>query len=125
MVWAAPEAVREEGHRREVHAGRSWWRRLAAYGGSGGLEESAQGGELEERVERHVIWARAGGTVASVLAGGWWAQGLRPGSRGRVSPVGWCRVRFGAEGRSLPLGGVLTLCNPFSYEANTLQLAQT
>ena len=37
-----------------------WWR-LAAYGSSGGLEESAKGGELEERVERHVIiCARAG-----------------------------------------------------------------
>ena len=41
------------------------WRRLAAYGSSG-LEESAQDGDLEERVERHVICAR-GQAVASVL----------------------------------------------------------
>ena len=57
-------------------------RRLAAYGSSGLVEESAQDGDLEERVERHVICARASGhrrqcepasvlaTVASVLAGG-------------------------------------------------------
>ena len=39
-----------------------WRRRLAAYGSTGGLEESAQGGDLEERVEGHVmIWARASG----------------------------------------------------------------
>ena len=70
MVWAASKAVRE-GHRREG-TGKSWWR-LAAYGSSG-LEESAQDGDLEERVERHIIWAQASGTVASVLAGGWWAR---------------------------------------------------
>ena len=28
---------------------------VAAYGSSGLVEESAQGGELEERVERHVL----------------------------------------------------------------------
>ena len=38
----------------------SWCgRRLAAHGSSGLVEESAQDGELEERVERHVICARA------------------------------------------------------------------
>ena len=41
-----------------------------AYHSSGLVEESAQGGDLEERVERHVvICARASGVVASVLAG--------------------------------------------------------
>jgi len=44
---------------------------VAAYGSSGLVEESAQDGELEARVERHVICARASGTVASVRAGGW------------------------------------------------------
>ena len=43
-------------------------RRLAAYGSSGLVEESAQDGDLEERVERHVICARAGGQ-ALVRAG--------------------------------------------------------
>ena len=34
---------------------------VAAYGSSGLVEESAQDGELEARVERHVICARASG----------------------------------------------------------------
>ena len=40
-------------------------RRLAAYGSSGGLEESAQDGDLEERVERHVVCAQASGCVSA------------------------------------------------------------
>jgi hypothetical protein len=48
-----------------------WRRRLAAYGSTGGLEESAQGGDLEERVERHVmIWARAGGRCGAMRRDG-------------------------------------------------------
>ena len=56
-----------------------WWR-LAAYGSSGGLEESAQGGDLEERVERHVvgICARAGGHCGATRRE--WAQGLGAGA---------------------------------------------
>ena len=51
-------------HRRKATG---WWL-VAAYGSSSGLEESAQGGELEERVERHVvICARAG---RALVAGG-------------------------------------------------------
>ena len=76
----------------------SW--RLAAYGSSG-LEESAQDRDLEER---HVICARASGTVASVRAGvasGPAAGGLRvrglwsvPASPGLV-PCSRCLVPFG------------------------------
>jgi len=56
-----------------------WWR-LAAYGSSSGLEESAQGGDLEERVERHVvvICARAGGHCGATRRE--WAQGLGAGA---------------------------------------------
>ena len=42
--------------------GRLVWRRLAAHGSSTSLvEESAQDRDLEERVERHVVCARASG----------------------------------------------------------------
>ena len=83
LVWwseGLSESGDGEGDGGQVHGRKAtgWWR-LAAYGSSGGLEESAQGGDLEERVERHVvICARASaGTVASVR-GGWWARGLVP-----------------------------------------------
>ena len=51
-------------------AGGGW--RLAAYGSSSGLvEESAQDGDLEERVERHVvICARAGGQCGATRRDG-------------------------------------------------------
>ena len=64
-------------HGRKATGG--WWR-LAAYGSSGGLEESAQGGDLEERVERHVvgICARAGGHCGATRRE--WAQGLGAGA---------------------------------------------
>ena len=63
---------------------------MAAYG-SYGLEESAQDGELEERVERHVVCARAS-RQASVRAGVRlvWARGL--------VPQGWeCGERAGVS----------------------------
>ena len=45
--------------------------RLAAYGSSGLVEESAQDGDLEERVERHVvICARAGGQCGATRRDG-------------------------------------------------------
>ena len=71
--------------------GRLVWRRLAAHGSSTSLvEESAQGGDLEERVERHVVYARASGRVSVISA---WASGqasLRAGE-GLVGYVVWCR----------------------------------
>ena len=66
-MHAASEAVRE-GHSREVHAGRRCMvaAAVAAYGSSGLVEESAQDGDLEERVERHVSVHAHRGTAASV-----------------------------------------------------------
>ena len=49
--------------------GAKLWRQLAAYGSSGSLEESAQDGDLEERVERHVVYARASGRVSARASG--------------------------------------------------------
>ena len=85
-------------------------RRLAAYGSSGLVEESAQDGDLEERVERHVICARAGGQ-ALVRAGV--SASLRLVGSGSeavsVSPwVGdvfaWLRCRLPSRSFSVVLG---------------------
>ena len=69
-------AMEATGARAQSETG-GWWRlaaggwRLAAYGSSGLVEESAQDGDLEERVERHVvICARAGGQCGATRRDG-------------------------------------------------------
>ena len=99
-------------HGRKATGG--WWR-LAAYGSSGGLEESAQGGDLEERVERHVvvICARAGGHCGATRRE--WAQGL-----GAAAAALWPCVRV--EG---VLGSVFEAFAFLTNTATKLQDPQT
>ena len=89
----------------------SWCgRRLAAHGSSGLVEESAQDGELEERVERHVVICADGqARQASVRAGeGWWAMGRVPWAE-RVRLLG-ASVRFSFR-HSSPKANAATPCN--------------
>ena len=64
--------LEDDGHavqvlpRRDAVVGR---RALAAAAMHGLVEESAQDSELEERVERHVVYARASGRVSARASG--------------------------------------------------------